>query len=232
MRITRRDFLRIGGIATAGLLTGAATASTAAPSTVQALDPAKLQAFADPLPLLPIARANGRRASPADPSREIPFYQIEMREFASKLHRDLPPTRQWGYDGTVPGPTFETHSGDALLVRWINQLPLHHFLPIDRTLHGAESGNPDVRAVVHLHGGKTPPDGDGYPEDWYPPGKFATYLYPNSQDAATLWYHDHAMGINRLNIYAGLLGLFIVRDRFEDSLNLPSGPYEVPLVIL
>ena len=114
---------------------------------------------------------------------------------------------------------------------WINRLPHHHFLPIDCTLHGAESGNPEVRAVVHLHGGKTPPDSDGYPEDWYPPGKSATYLYPNNQDAATLWYHDHAMGINRLNIYAGLLGLFIARDRFEDSLNLPSGPYEVPLVI-
>lgn len=131
----------------------------------------------------------------------------------------------------VPGPTFETHSGNAMLVQWINRLPNYHFLPIDRTLHGAGSGNPDVRAVVHLHGGKTPPDSDGYPEDWYPPGKSATYLYPNSQDAAVLWYHDHAMGINRLNIYAGLLGLFIVRDRFEASLNLPSGHYEIPLVI-
>jgi spore coat protein A, manganese oxidase len=71
-------------------------------------------------------------------------------------------------------------------------------------LHGVGHGNPDVRTVVHLHDGKTPAESDGYPEAWYPPGKSATYFYPNRQDAATLWYHDHAMGINRLNIYAGL----------------------------
>lgn len=231
MRITRRDFLRVGGIVTAGVLIGAAKAYASEPAQVQALDPTRLEPFADPLPLLTTARASGRRPSPADPSRKIPFYQIEMREFASRLHRDLPPTRQWGYGGTVPGPTIETVSGDELLVEWINRLPHHHFLPIDRTLHGAESGHPEVRAVVHLHGGKTPPGSDGYPEDWYPPGKSASYLYPNAQEAATLWYHDHAMGINRLNIYAGLLGLFIVRDRFENSLNLPHGPYEIPLVV-
>ena len=46
-----------------------------------------------------------------------------------------------------------------------------------------------------------------------------------------LWYHDHTMGINRLNIFAGLLGLYIVRDPVEESLNLPRGKYEVPLVL-
>ena len=44
-----------------------------------------------------------------------------------------------------------------------------------------------------------------------------------------LFYHDHAMGINRLNIYAGLQGFSIVRDEVEDALNLPNGKYEVPL---
>ncbi len=57
------------------------------------------------------------------------------------------------------------------------------------------------------------------------------YHYPSRQDAATLWYHDHAMGINRLNIYAGLLGLFIVRDDAEDRLGLPGGAYDIPLVM-
>ena len=46
-----------------------------------------------------------------------------------------------------------------------------------------------------------------------------------------LWYHDHALGINRLNVVAGLFGVFLVRDPVEDSLNLPSGKYEIPLVI-
>jgi spore coat protein A len=46
-----------------------------------------------------------------------------------------------------------------------------------------------------------------------------------------LWYHDHAMGINRLNIFAGLLGSFIVRDEVEAKLNLPAGEFEIPLIL-
>jgi spore coat protein A len=154
-----------------------------------------------------------------------------MREMRVKLHRDLPPTMVWGYGGSFPGPVFETRSGEGLLVEWANELPTKHFLPIDHTLHGAEADKPEVRAVVHLHGAKSPPESDGYPESWFAPGKSATYFYPNRQDAALLFYHDHAMGINRLNIYAGLQGLFIVRDGVEDALNLPKGKYEVPLLV-
>ena len=47
-----------------------------------------------------------------------------------------------------------------------------------------------------------------------------------------LWYHDHAMGINRLNICAGMAGLYTIRDSFEDALNLPKGEYEIPLVLM
>ena len=116
-------------------------------------------------------------------------------------------------------------------MEWINSLPQKHFLPIDHTIHGAESDKPDVRSVIHLHGGKTPPSSDGYPEDWYVPGQSRIYHYPNRQDAALLFYHDHTMGINRLNIYAGLQGLFIIRDEVEDSLNLPKVKYEIPLLL-
>ena len=74
-----------------------------------------------------------------------------------------------------------------------------------------------MRGIVHLRGSRTPPESDGYPEDWYVPGKSKTYTYPNEQDAALLWYHDHSMGVNRLNIYAGLFGLHIVRRPGERS---------------
>ncbi len=154
-----------------------------------------------------------------------------MREAAAKLHRDLPPTRLWTFDGCFPGPTLEVRAGQPVVVEWANRLPDRHFLPIDHSLHGAERSLPEVRAVVHVHGAKAPPQSDGYPEEWYVPGKSAVYHYPNLQDAATLWYHDHAMGINRLNIYAGLFGLYLIRDDAEDTLNLPSGPSEVPLVL-
>jgi spore coat protein A len=130
-----------------------------------------------------------------------------------------------------PGPTFETRSNQGLIVEWVNELPERHFLPIDHTLHGAEANLPAVRSVIHLHGGKTPPDSDGYPEHWYVPGKSATFHYPNRQDAAMLFYHDHTMGINRLNIYAGLQGMYFIRDEAEDALKLPQGKYEIPLLI-
>jgi spore coat protein A, manganese oxidase len=196
------------------------------------LDPGTLARFVDPLPLPQVAKPVERRPHPANPKRRVPYYRVAMRPAAAKLHRDLPAAQVWSFGGTVPGVLFDTRSGEGQLVEWANELPQKHFLPIDFTLHGAEKSVPEVRGVVHLHGGRTPPEGDGYPEDWYVPGKSRTYFYPNEQEAALLWYHDHAMGINRLNIYAGLFGLYIVRDEFEDKLNLPSGKYEVPLVLM
>ena len=145
------------------------------------------------------------------------------------MHRDLPPATFWGYDGMSPGPTFEARSGEAITVEWVNNLPPKHLLPIDHALHGAGNDVPDVRTVVHVHGGKTPPDSDGDPERWFVPGQSKTDTYPNRQQAAGLFYHDHAMGITRLNAVAGLFGQYLIRDEFEDSLRLPSGPYEIPL---
>ena len=116
-------------------------------------------------------------------------------------------------------------------MEWRNELPRSHFLPIDHNVHGAESDKPEVRAVMHLHGGRVPASSDGYPEDWYVPGKSAVYCYPNNQDAAHIWYHDHAMGITRLNVHAGLFGNYFVRDSFEDGLNLPKNKHEIPITI-
>jgi spore coat protein A len=97
-----------------------------------------------------------------------------------------------------------------------------------------------VRTVVHLHGAKTMPNSDGYPEAWFTNGFAQTgpffetkiYHYSNEQQATQLWYHDHALGITRLNNYSGLGGgQYLIRDSHEDSLGLPSGEFEVPLVI-
>ena len=201
------------------------------PVTRPALDPNTLAKFVDPLPIPAIARPDEYRASPSDPAVKVPYYRIAMREIETKLHRDLKPTRVWTCGSSTPGPAFETRSGQGALIEWANELPTKHFLPIDHNLHGAEADKPQVRTVMHLHGAKTSPENDGYPEDWFVPGKSALYYYPNQQEAAMLWYHDHAMGINRLNIYAGLLGTYFIRDAVEDALNLPRGKYEIPLVI-
>lgn len=158
------------------------------------------------------------------------------------MHRDLPPTRLWGYNGLFPGPTIDVNQDENVYIKWMNDLPDKHFLPVDHTIHHSESGHqePDVKTVVHLHGGATPPDSDGYPEAWFtkdfketgPYFEKEVYHYPNKQRGALLWYHDHAMAITRLNVYAGLAGMYIIRERKEKQLKLPSGEYDVPLMIL
>ncbi|HMF76704.1 MAG TPA: multicopper oxidase [Bryobacteraceae bacterium] len=195
------------------------------------LNPDKLPPFVDPLPLPPVAKAAGLKPSPSNPKKQIPCYRMPIHEFFAKIHRDVPATRFWGYGDSMPGPTIEARSGEEILVEWQNNLPVKHFLPIDHNLMGAEKDQPEVRTVVHVHGAKVPPASDGYPEDWYVPGGSKVYHYPNQQDAALLWYHDHAMGINRLNICAGMLGLYTIRDLFEDGLNLPKGEFEIPLIL-
>jgi len=151
----------------------------------------------------------------------------------------MAPTPLWGYQGTYPGPTIEAKSGTPIQIQWNSDLPTTHFLPVDHKLHGADMGAPEVRNVVHLHGIKVLPESDGYAEAWFTPGfrqvgpffKSKIYHYPNDQPAMNLWYHDHALGITRLNVYAGLAGLYFIRDAQESSLNLPSGNYEIPLLI-
>ena len=230
---SRREFLLGGGMVLAGA--GLSIEQTNARRTgvigrpLLKLD--ELARFVDALPVPRVLPASGTRPEPGNAGRKIPYYRLEMRQFEAKIHRDVKPTRLWGYGGASPGPTIEARSGEPVLVEWVNNLPGTHLLPIDHSIHGAGKDIPDVRTVAHLHGAKAPPDSDGYPEAWYAPGKSATYYYPNGQEAAMLWYHDHALGITRLNIYAGLLGVYFVRDSIEEGLGLPRGKYEMPLVM-
>ncbi|MFC4022437.1 multicopper oxidase family protein [Oceanobacillus longus] len=190
-----------------------------------------LEKFVDPLPIIGIIK-------PHKKTKEGAYYEVGMEEFRRKLHRDLPPTKLWGYNRQFPGPTIETNRGEAVHVKWMNNLPNRHILPVDRSIHHLEH-IPIVRSVVHLHGSETKPDSDGYPEAWYTRGFAETgpsfsrevYEYPNHQRATLLWYHDHAMGITRLNVYAGLAGMYIIRDWKEKALNLPADDYEIPLMI-
>ena len=191
-----------------------------------------LEKFVDALPIPSVIKAEKM-------IHNIPFYRVTMKQVQQKLHRDLPPTTVWGYNGLYPGPTFETQRNHPILVQWENKLPFEHLLPVDRTVHGAEPDQPSVRTVVHLHGGRVKPEYDGYPEAWFtrdfenvgPKFTNKVYQYPNCQRPTTLWYHDHAIGITRLNVYSGLAGFYIIRDKNEERLNLPSGKHEIPLLI-
>jgi len=179
----------------------------------------QLPSFVDPLPVPEVMRAHGAAG-----------VTLRMQEIHAKVHRDVPPTRMWSY-GPQPCVVVETSAHQPLHITWINDLPKQHFLPIDYSLHGSGHDVPEVRSVAHVHGAKVQSKFDGYPEDWFGVGQRRTCVYPMQQDATALWFHDHAMGINRLNTYAGLFGMLLVRDAVEDALHLPSGQYEVPLIL-
>ncbi len=246
--MNRRELLRLGFLGGAGLLAGkqplgwadGSAGKNAAsvpnlrqgPDAPPATDLPRLASYVDPLPIPPVIRPVHGRPVHGDP------LHIRMRPLRQKIHRDLPPTNLWGYNGSWPGPTIEVRKGEPLAVKWTNELPTKHFLPIDTTVHGSEADVPQVRTVVHVHGAQTLPESDGYPDAWVTsdgkmgPVKAASPChYPNEQAATTLWYHDHAIGITRLNIYAGLAGFYLIRDEEEDALNLPGGEYEIPLMI-
>lgn len=193
------------------------------------LCPVVLEPFVDPLPVPEVATPTSGTAGGAA------TYDIAILEVQQKLHRDLPPTTVWGYDGVFPGPTIEAKSGEPVTVNWINDLRdemddprTDHYLDVDLCPHGAVD---EAKTVVHLHGGHVPSAYDGYPEYTFGPGAQETYIYPNDQLPATIWYHDHALGITRLNVYMGLAAFYLIRDDIEASLNLPSGENEIPLAI-
>jgi len=108
--------------------------------------------------------------------------------------------------------------------------------------------------VPHLHGGEVRSDSDGGPDEWWTPGGEGIlstptapggirgpgyykniFDYPNAQEAATIWFHDHALGVTRTNVYAGIAAFWFIRDQFDTGtagtgLNLPAGPQEIEVV--
>jgi spore coat protein A len=158
-------------------------------------------------------------------------------------------TAVWGYQSpiskatTYPGPTLITKKNHRVYVRWQNKLPDHHLVAVDKSIHAAAPEHNGVPTVTHLHGGHTEPDSDGFPDAWFtynftdrgPAFVKRTYRYDNTQQAATLWYHDHALGFTRTNVYSGLAGFYLLRDNNELDLIekhiLPSGKYELEVVV-
>ena len=176
------------------------------------------------------------------------------------------PTTVWGYGDdndkmyTWPGRTFQMSSNQTLEIKWTNRLgtlpmPVTSFgRPVIDTslhwaysLHGYENYSVEkdgVPIVPHVHGGHTDFQFDGNPEFFFSPGFTLRgpqwvekkYVYKNDQPAGTVWYHDHALGITRLNVYAGMAGFYIIRDSGDtglsnNPLDLPAYPYEAALAI-
>ncbi|KAJ4748830.1 Multicopper oxidase LPR1 [Rhynchospora pubera] len=208
---------------------------TPTPMTQQTLQQvaATLQLYVDPLPQMPIVYGfSTEGGNPVSTNLTIGMYPTNW-----KFHRDLPATPVFVYGtsaetATFPGPTIIARHGIPLYVKWENHLPDLHVLPTDNTISVANSTMGGVPTVVHLHGSVHPPQSDGSAFAWFtrdykevgPKWTQTTYMYPNIQPAGNLWYHDHALGLTRVNLLAGLLGAYIIeKPEVDDPMDLPSG---------
>lgn len=222
-RLNRRQFLGLAGVATAGLaLTNCVAPLTVSTQTGKLLKSERPlpQPFQVPLPVPPV-----KKPSRSDDTTD--YYEVTQRESNVEILPGVK-TAIFGYDGIFPGPTFEARSGRKLVVRHVNQLP--------------------VPAVVHLHGGNTPAESDGYTTDLILPQSgwdnhnqmmmgdirdgSRDYTYPMTQRASMLWYHDHRMDFTGPQVWRGLAGMHLIRDDEESKLPLPQGPHEIPLMIV
>ena len=147
------------------------------------------------------------------------YYQVTMRPTTAEIVPGLA-TPLWGYEGVVPGPTFRVQQGRKVVARFVNELPTRH--PVWGYAPWTS---------VHLHGSASLPQYDGYASDITNPGQWKDYRYPNWQNARTLWYHDHGVHHTAENVYMGLAGLYLLSDAREQSLPLPKGEFDVPLVV-
>jgi FtsP/CotA-like multicopper oxidase with cupredoxin domain len=145
---------------------------------------------------------------------------IPVKEANVRVMPHGPKTRMWTYGGSYPGPTIERPAGAKTTVTYINHLP--HYVG-------------DI--TVHLHGDHHSSASDGQPDSHLiKPGGRRSYVYPltergKPEPAAFDFYHDHRMDETTRNNWNGLQGMFIVTSKSEDSLHLPSGKYDVPLMV-
>jgi FtsP/CotA-like multicopper oxidase with cupredoxin domain len=143
-----------------------------------------------------------------------------------------------------PACTIEAQRGNPLTVKYQNGLYGQTYasvnLTVEQMIHWAMPVmTPDpysgpVPIVTHLHGGEVASMYDGGPYSWFTPGYAikgaawgidgtdSIYHYGNTQEPATLWIHDHAMGATRLNVYAGLAAYYFLRGTDEEADKLPG----------
>jgi FtsP/CotA-like multicopper oxidase with cupredoxin domain len=212
--LSRREALKLGALGSAGLLlplerfAGAAGGRGADRIRSSGLPAPFTVPFAVPPVLSPV-----RRDATTD------FYSLTQQQaLVEILPGKLTPI--FGYNGITPGPTIMAQRDRPIVLQQINALPQVHptlgYTPYTST---------------HLHGSPSLPEYDGYTSDVTQPGQWKNYHYPNNHPACTFWYHDHAVGITAENAYMGLAAQYQLHDALEQSLGLPSGAYDVPLII-
>jgi FtsP/CotA-like multicopper oxidase with cupredoxin domain len=208
----------------------------------------------------PIPGPNGGHVAIAARAVRVRFHGALPAATAWCYRLDEGTVASRGHGTSYLGPTVEVQRAERMTVEWRNDIPAGATLPyevikvpngdaatvrpVPQNEPGREGALSDAvdparvqlrglqaALVTHLHGGRTPADSDGWPDNTALPGQVAHFTYPNDQAATMLWYHDHCMHVTRFNVFAGLAGAWLIRDAEEHRLGLPSGAYEIPLVI-
>jgi spore coat protein A len=213
MGLSRRDLLKLGLFSSAALMLPAERVARTELAVRNRMPQSALPQpftvpFATPEVLQPVAR-----------TASTDYYIVTQKQVSAQvlpgLHTDV-----WGYNGLVPGPTIMNMQGRQAVVRQICDLPAAH-----------PSLRYEVWTSTHLHGSASLPQYDGYASDITRPGQYKDYVYPNVQDARTLWYHDHGVHITATNAQMGLAAQYILHDPTELALPIPHGAYDVPLIL-
>lgn len=259
--MTRRDLLKRGLITPAVLAAGSRLDARFLDDGASSGTPFKTTPFVEALPIpavkVPVgtgpdalkALTAGTTGNPIfeDPNAAHQFFdrfapqqahELHVMERKHSFHPDIPDTTVWGYDGTSPGPTFQCFYGQPAFVRIFNELPANH----------VGFGKPSI--ATHLHNAHNASLSDGYPGNFHGSGTYWDHHYANalpgfstgptdSRDAmGTLWYHDHRQDFTAQNVYAGLVGFYLLFDERDSNnesdpnpiaLRLPSGRYDIPM---
>jgi spore coat protein A len=215
--LSRRHFLALGGaVGTAALITGRemTRADAGQPGALSqpghqhgaptgAAVATAVTPFSVRMPTLPVL-------SPVASRFGTDLYRLPVRAANVEILPGLS-TPALTYGGRFVGPTIRARAGRRVLVSVGNE----HDMPTN----------------VHLHGGHVAASNDGHPLDVIEPGRSRLYEYPNGQQGATLWYHDHSHHMEAEHVYRGLAGFYLIEDDSERELRLPGGPYDVPIAL-
>ena len=174
----------------------------------------------------------------------VKYYEMFVRPFEHLFHPELMQTSTvWGYGNAAgqtfsPGPNFRARYGEPIIVRIHNNLPAE--------FPGNDGfGIPQIS--THLHNFHSASESDGGPIMFYDTGNYLDHhyaMFPAGGDPREalghLWYHDHRADFTSQNVYKGLAGSFLAfdeqdsgneRDRNSEAFRLPSGKFDVPLVV-
>jgi FtsP/CotA-like multicopper oxidase with cupredoxin domain len=213
MTMTRRDLIKAGVFAGASLSLPLSRIVSGQSALDNRMPTSKLpKPFTTPFAIPPVA-------VPVRTDETTDYYQMYMTATQAEIVPGYP-TTFFAYDGSVPGPTIKVNQGRKVVVRHCNTLP---------NVHPTLGYEPWTS--VHLHGSASLPQFDGYASDITHPGEFKDYQYPNFQQARTLWYHDHGVHHTAENAYHGCAAQYHLHDALEQSLPIPQGRYDIPLMM-